>query len=146
MFTLSVLFSQNLNSLVLIWLVGILSLAAVYDIYQRRIPNFLVLFGFIVLLLLQAWLQALEPVSLLIGLMVGLTAWQLKLIGGGDSKLLILVSATVAPAQLIGLYLCIALAGALQALVALMLKQNKQLPYAVAILIGFLLTLILSFY
>jgi|GEM_PF-7127547 len=144
MFNLSLLFAQNPYNFVLAWLLLILSVAAVYDIYQRRIPNLLVLLGLAVLLILQAWLQALQPLSLLLGFIVGLTAWQLKLIGGGDSKLLIFVSAAFAPTHLLTIYLCIAGAGAIQALVAIVFKQNKKLPYAVAILVGTITGIIYS--
>lgn len=120
----------------LIWLCLILSICSAFDVCTRRIPNGVVLVGFIGLLILQFKTQNWQPLSFLIGLTVGLILWQLKMIGGGDSKLLALVSAAYTPAALPLLYLCISLAGAVQALYFLRFKKGKNLPYAFAILIG----------
>ena len=120
----------------LIWILLILTVAAAYDLKNRRIPNALILIGFIGLLGFQTLDQNWQPFSVFIGLMVGLSLWQMKAIGGGDSKLLVLVSAAFAPAQLIWLYLYISLAGAGQACWWKFLKKETPLPYAVAILVG----------
>lgn len=124
------------------WTSLITAYAAWRDIQTRTIPNALVLVGLLGLLIIQSGAQIWHPTSLFVGLMIGLILWQLKVIGGGDSKLLILVSATFEPTQLALLYLCISLAGAVQAIIALIFKQSTNLPYAVAIFTGTLAFLI----
>lgn len=121
-------------------------LTAIYfDIKKRQIPNDLVLSGVLILLALQTYQQSWQPLSLLVGIFIGLSLWQLKFMGGGDSKLLMLVSAAFAPTYLLTLYLCISLMGGLQAALALCLGHDKKLPYVVAIGAGTLMFLAISF-
>lgn len=125
-----------LLALQIFWLLLILSLAAWQDIGSRTISNKLILLGLIGLIAIQISNQSLQLSSLVIGVLVGLALWKFKFIGGGDSKLLMFVSAAFAPTQLITLYAFIAVSGALQALWFMKYRPQKTLPYAVAILIG----------
>ncbi len=125
-----------LLTLQMFWLLLILSLAAWQDVQTRTISNRLVLIGLIGLLFLQILNQNLDPISFIIGLIVSLILWKFKFIGGGDSKLLILISMPFIPTQLVSLYAFIAVIGTLQALYYLKYKSQKTLPYAVSILVG----------
>lgn len=133
----------TISSLAPIWLGLILLIAAVWDGQKRVVPNLLILVGLIGLLGLQILDQSWQPLSFLIGLALGLVLWRLKALGGGDSKLLVLVSAAVSPTQLVWLYLCISLAGAVQALWWQVQKKETALPYAVSILSGTMIYLLL---
>jgi len=118
------------------WLLLILSIAAWQDIKTRTVSNRLVLIGFIGLVGLQILGQSMHLLSLIIGILIGLTLWKFKFFGGGDSKLIMLISAAFLHTELITLYSFIAVIGALQALWFLKYKPQKTLPYAVAILMG----------
>lgn len=120
----------------LLWLVFILSLAAFFDVKSRRIPNLLVVIGLIGLFSLQLVNNTFYPLSLLVGLLLGLTLWQVNMIGGGDSKLLVLASMAFSLPSLAQLYFCITIAGAIQALYFIIFIKQNRLPYAVAILGG----------
>lgn len=119
-----------------LWLLSILTIAAYQDIQSRTISNQLVLTGFAGLLFIQILNQNFEPASFIIGFSLSLILWKSKFIGGGDSKLLMLISAAFEPTQLLPLYTFIAITGALQALYFLKYKLKKTLPYAVAIFMG----------
>lgn len=136
---------ESLSVTQISWVLLVLFLAVIFDIKSRTIPNLLVLAGIVVLLVLQWWEKSLQPLSLFIGVVTGLALWKLKFIGGGDSKLLMLVSAAFAPPYLLGLYVSISLIGSVQALIAITFKQKKNLPYAVAITLGTFVFLICSF-
>lgn len=125
-----------------LWILCILLVATIQDIKTRTIDNRLILCGFGGLIILQILEQKVEWQSLIIGILGGLTLWQLKIIGGGDSKLLMLVSLAFPVSHLIALYLSISLAGGVHALIWYTLKKESALPYAVSILAGSLFVLL----
>ena len=97
-------------------LVGLVSFAALLDLKTRRIPNWLVLAGLAVALLLRGMLgmDALMTgfIGAGIGLGVGYTLFALGVLGGGDGKLLMAVGACFGgPGPIVGALLAIALAG-----------------------------------
>jgi len=126
-------------------LIGLL-IAVYTDIKSRVIPNWLILItlflGFLNFILNP------EP-GYLISFGVGVITWgllfYLKLFGGGDAKLMMVLSFFVLPVNLLTFYLCVLIAGALQALFWMCFKKSRELPYAVAIALGsvgyFILTL-----
>ncbi|NCP66887.1 prepilin peptidase [bacterium] len=122
--------------IIYLWLLTILLIAAVLDIYTRKIPNQIIFIGLIGVLSLQFYSDSFQWPSFLIGLGLGLLLWRFRVVGGGDSKLIILVSAVFPLNYLIQIYAFIALAGALQALWWMAFKKPSNLPYAVAILLG----------
>jgi prepilin peptidase CpaA len=96
--------------------VGLLVTAAALDYRTRRIPNWLVLAGLAIALLLRA-LQGADAITAgligaAIGLGVGYTLFALGVFGGGDGKLLMAVGAYFGgPGAILGAFLAIALAG-----------------------------------
>lgn len=121
------------------WILLILAYAAWTDIRTRVIPNTLIVVGFIGLLLLQLLNQEVYWESLLIGILVGFGLWRFNFIGGGDSKLIMLVSTVFAANMLPWLYLSISLCGMAQATWHITFKKKTTLPYAVSIFMGFLI-------
>jgi prepilin peptidase CpaA len=122
--------------LISLWLFFILALAAGFDIHTRKIPNSLIVLGLIGLIALQIYSNSVQPFSFFVGFILGISLWYFKLIGGGDSKLLIFVSAAFALSDLLWVYTLISLTGAAQALFWIWLKKTSNLPYAVAIFLG----------
>lgn len=74
------------------WIIFITAGAAWCDIQTRTIANSLILIGLIGLLFWQLLHGTINWLSLIISTALGLLLWSGKLFGGGDSKLLILVS------------------------------------------------------
>lgn len=118
------------------WISFIAAYAAWRDIQTRTIPNQIVLVGLIGLLTWQILHGEVNGLSLITSTVLALLLWGGKIIGGGDSKLLILVSAAFSIDLLPWLYVSIALCGAVQALCYLVFKKEGSLPYAVAIFLG----------
>ena len=77
------------------------------------------------------------------GIFLGLSLWHFKFFGGGDSKLLWLVSSAFPANMLVSLYALIALSGSVQALWAL--KHQQKIPYGLAIAAGTIITIGLTF-
>ena len=129
------------------WPLLISLLIAVYtDIKSRVIPNWLIA-GVLCLGLVHFFLEI--NFEYLISFGIGVLVWglffYLKLFGGGDAKLMMGLSFFVLPVNLLTFYLCVLIAGALQALFWMCFKKSRELPYAVAIALGsvgyFILTL-----
>jgi len=118
------------------WISLITAYAAWSDVQTRTIPNPIVLVGLIGLLAWQILHGEINGLSLIMGTVFALLLWGGKIIGGGDSKLLLLVSTAFAVDLLPWLYVSIALCGAVQALCYLVFKKKGSLPYAVAIFFG----------
>jgi prepilin peptidase CpaA len=131
--------------------VSVAGLAAVTDVWSRRIPNW-VTFGTLTLgVLLNAWLHgpagvftALAGAALGIGLL--LPFWALGGIGAGDAKLLGAVGALLGPQALLSVAVYAALAGGVLS-IAYVLRRGRgsgvTAPYGVAIATGVLLSLML---
>lgn len=127
---------------------AVLLLLAIYtDLKYRLIPNWLVLvvFG---LGLIQIGLDLENAVSYGWSFLVGLLVWgglfQFRLMGGGDAKLMMALSVWVLLPELLTLYLCVAIAGGVQAGIWLLLKKERELPYGVAISLGSVLFFIMN--
>lgn len=136
----------------LITLAGLLVVAAVGDVRRYTIPNRLC--GLIALLALPYWLvtaialdQPLWPLfgtQLLIGLcaFVALAAlFALKVMGGGDVKLMAAITLWLPLAQLWPFAIWIALAGGAVAIILLLVRKpqagvRRSVPYGVAIATG----------
>ena len=95
----------------------ILLVAAGLDIRTNRIPNVLTLGGLISGFLLRAWGGADELAHGVLGaglaLLVALPFFAVRALGGGDTKLLVVVGAFLGEGRLIGALLLIAVLGGL---------------------------------
>jgi prepilin peptidase CpaA len=154
------------NWTLLIPFFGLLAVAVVWDLHQRRIPNAiplaLVTFG----LGANFWLQPVGPALLLTagGLLAGFSFWLapylLRMVGAADLKLAAAVGAWLGPLGVVRVSVYAALAGGVLALITLMRSQGvfgslvwlrtvpiargtplrgsamTTLPYALAIAVG----------
>lgn len=134
----------------------ILGLAAVYDVVYRRVPNGLVFSAIIGVLIYKFIFSFSSGVESLLGgvamAVLWHMAWSLKIIGGGDHKLLILVGVVTGlrNAMLSSISVAVLGGGISVAFVAtryVKLRAKKplkevikitQVPYALAVLAGFL--------
>jgi len=146
---------------------SVASLAAVIDVWSRRIPNWIT-FGTLALgLVLNTWLHGVEGLlAALVGAALGigllLPFYVMGGIGAGDVKLLGAVGALVGPQALISVALYGALVGGVMSVMALLRNGRLSLAlgdvlirhrlparsgalgsYGVAIALGVLLSLIL---
>ena len=121
-------------------LLAVLIAAAYWDIKYRRIPNTLIVIGFMGALAQSMIMGVPTLVMLLWGLVVGqlifMPFYLMSRMGAGDVKLLSVVGAYVGVKGVIVSALLAGLAGGLMALGYLLLKPGRTLPYAVAILGG----------
>jgi len=121
-------------------LILILLAASFFDIQTRRIPNSLIVVGYLVAVV-NAYLTGFPATVILlygaaVGLLMLLPFYLFSLIGAGDVKLFSVVGAFLGPGPLwIGL-LFVALSGGVLALFYIFTKRSHQLPYACAILGG----------
>jgi prepilin peptidase CpaA len=141
--------------------------AAVADVWTRRIPNWLT-FGTLILgVLLNTWLHAFEgALAALAGAALGLALllpfYALGMIGAGDVKLLAALGALIGPQALVSVAVYGAIAGGLMSVVILGLngrllgslnsmlvrrqlpsRSGATAPYAVAIAAGVVLSVML---
>jgi prepilin peptidase CpaA len=127
-------------------LLGVLAMAALSDIRERRIPNSLVLAGLSSLCVLATfsgtkgflWSFAGLTAALAIFFPIYAAGW----LGAGDVKLIGLVGGFFGLQQLLPLILFITLAGGLVSATYFLLAQyglvDRRVPYALAILVGVL--------
>jgi prepilin peptidase CpaA len=101
--------------------VAILTTAAYLDVRTGRIPNFLTLGGLILGLLLRAPAgidgMAHGVLGAGLALLVALPFFAVRALGGGDTKLLIVVGAFMGEGRLVGALLLIAVLGGIIAIV-----------------------------
>lgn len=123
---------------------------AIYDIRTRRIPNWLnaafLVAGLVLTLVLFGWQDALMGLGHFAGaLVVAMIIFALRLWGGGDAKFYAASAAWFPIAEALGLFVSIALAGLIVAIVWLIIfkvtgrkvkKGEKVMPYGVAIAVG----------
>ena len=163
----------DIEQAVLTALVGGIALIAIYyDVRWRRIPNWLtypaMLLGFIVHGITEGWNGVLSSGGgMAVGLIIFLIFYLLRLMGGGDVKLMAAMGALVG-IKLTGMMFFIsAFAGALISIAMLLhalsknrlknengktrkylsrdLLKNLTVPYGVAISMGAVITLLVSF-
>lgn len=114
---------------------------SITDIYKRIIPNTLLGVMFLVVL----WVNHVTLLEFLIGLIVSalivLILYYLKFFAGGDAKLLIILGASVGYPDLFYLFVLIFIVGGFQALVYKYIFKQIKIPYAVSILLGYIIYL-----
>lgn len=127
-------------------LIALLIVAAVYDLHGRRIPNPLVLFGVVSVVVLAGFSGSRgmfwSAAGLATGLAIFYPVYAAGWLGAGDVKLISLVGGFVGLQQLLPVILFITLAGGLLTMTYLLLSRagwvRGEVPYAVAILMGVL--------
>lgn len=142
---------MNTSAVVLVAIFTLFALTgAIFDIRSRRIPNWLnaafLVTGLVLVLFLVGWQEALSGLGHFAGaLMVAMIIFALKLWGGGDAKFYAAMAAWFPVTEALGLFVSIALAGLIVALVWLALAKlsgqklkrgDKVMPYGVAIAAG----------
>ncbi len=127
--------------------ISICAWAMLSDIKTRLIPNKINLVGMLLvsITLGYGYFQGLDITAYLWSGLVSfpliLILFYTRILGGGDTKLLIVLGFSVPLVQLLNLWLAIALCGGLLALYYLLRYRNiqKTLPYGVAIFGGVIL-------
>lgn len=123
---------------------------AVSDIRTRRIPNWLnaamLVAGLVLVTALNGWQLGLSSLGHFAGaLVVAMIIFAMKLWGGGDAKFYAASAAWFPISEALGLFVSIALAGLVVAIVWLVIfkvtkrkisKGDKVMPYGVAIAAG----------
>lgn len=127
-----------------------------YDIMTRRIPNWLnaafLVAGLVLVTALSGWETGLSGLGHFAGaLVLAMIIFALKLWGGGDAKFYAASAAWFPISEALGLFVSIALAGLIVAIVWLVIykvsgrkvaKGEKVMPYGVAIALGGILTML----
>ena len=131
-----------------LWCLAILALgllmAVEWDLREHRIPNVLIVF----LLLAGVALNAVGPANgrgglfdafpgalglgsamlgALVGLMIYLPFYMMRAMGAGDVKLMAALGAFVGTGEVIGLALCVLIAGGVLSVIRMVLKRNARL-------------------
>lgn len=138
-----------METLTFLFIGGWLSLAAWIDIKTRTVPHFIIGSGLILTIIL--WLQTFPTdwvsriILALIIFVIGIFLLKKNWFGGGDTKLLMILSLIIPTQSLFSLILAIFIIGGLQAGYYLYKKQNSQ-PYVVAICLGYWWWLIAKFF
>ena len=130
----------------------ILLTSVVFDLYTKRLPNWLTLGAAVLGLALSTINGGVTLVNSLLGLLlaaaVGWSFWAAGMVGGGDHKLLMAVGALVGYPLILPVMLGIALTGGVQAGLWIILKRQSwrgvPIPYSIAIAVGTLLVLVLK--
>ncbi|MDE2259429.1 MAG: prepilin peptidase [Betaproteobacteria bacterium] len=117
-----------------------LLIAALCDLRERRVPNWLLVIGGGVAVLMSLSVQSIPLRELLVGGIVGLLVFMplyvVSAMGAGDIKLMAVVGTFLGVKGVLLSALFTALAGGLLALGFALARAGTQLPYAVAILAG----------
>ncbi|XXG31598.1 MAG: prepilin peptidase [Ferrovum myxofaciens] len=113
--------------------------ASYTDLRYRKVSNFLLILGTFYFLLVT-FLQGRSVWQSLLGALVGLVVFLPFYFKGGmgaaDLKLLSVVGLYLGPSGVFQVALLTALAGGALAVLALVLRASRRLPYAVAIAVG----------
>jgi len=129
-------------------LIVILCLAALSDLMLRIVPNWLILIGLMIGLVMSASLGGflgigIMAVGAISGVLLFLPIYMVGLLGAGDVKLIALVGGFLGLHQLLVTSLLIFLAGGVISLITLQraagIHGSIQVPYAAAIATGVIL-------
>lgn len=106
-------------------------LAAVFDLRERRIPNWLTVSGVVAGLALQAWLGGLPGLGqaglgLGLALLIHLPLFALRALGGGDVKLMAAIGALAGPKDFVVIFVFNALLGGALALAVVIGKGRLR--------------------
>jgi prepilin peptidase CpaA len=110
-------------------LVALTGVAAITDLYSRRIPNPLVVAGFAAGILLNTWLSGWQGVlHALMGfglaLLIYIPLFALRAMGGGDVKLMAAAGAIIGPRDWFTLFIFASVVGGVIALGMLMARKS----------------------
>jgi prepilin peptidase CpaA len=122
-----------LNLTVNFTLLTTLGLAALFDIRERRIPNWVILFGLITGLVLGAFQSGTQFISSAAGFLAGILALMVPFafgwMGAGDVKFLAAVGALLGYKTLPRVFFYSCIVAGIIALVALALGQARQISF-----------------
>jgi prepilin peptidase CpaA len=109
-------------------LVGLTGIAAITDVYSRRIPNLLVIAGLIAGIVLNVWLGGWlglkDPVlGFGLALLIYVPLFIVRAMGGGDVKLMAAAGAILGPREWFTLFIFASIAGGAIALGMLLTRQ-----------------------
>jgi prepilin peptidase CpaA len=118
-----------------ILLLGLLGIAVVSDLRRRRIPNFLVVFGFALGLASQAYSGGISglgdgALGLLIGFAVFLPLYALRGMAAGDVKLMAMVGAFLTPQGALWAALFSLIAGALCGFLIVLVRGQLSMTFS----------------
>ena len=124
-------FMNNLTALMQAALAALVITAAGCDVRYRKIPNWLVLTGFLTGLSLSYWFfrsQGLKDALLgaLLAFAVYFPLFALRAMGAGDLKLMVAVASFIGPSNWIALFLITAILGGLIAIVLLLYRGQLE--------------------
>lgn len=123
-------------------------IAAVSDIRTRRIPNKLVIPSFFIALLFVYFLPeadvAQHAYSLFVMIVLSIPLFSLGWMGGGDIKLLYVLAVSFPLFSFLQLFLCIAIAGGVHAVIQMMATKKKAMPYGLSIFLGYVVFAIVT--
>ena len=134
--------------MLMILFTALLALGAGWDLWQRRIPNALVIAMCAVGVLFLAATSGLRGVLLVglagavTGLAVWLPFWLMRFIGAGDVKFFVAAAVWLGPRATLGAALVSAIAGGILACAWLAMRLHKRggqrstVPYGVAMSVG----------
>jgi prepilin peptidase CpaA len=110
-------------------LVAVTGLAALTDLYSRRIPNPLVVAGFAAGVLLNTWLSGWQgafhaAMGFGLALLIYIPLFALRAMGGGDVKLMAAAGAIVGPRDWFTLFIFASVVGGVIALGMLMARRS----------------------
>ena len=138
----------NKQCVSLVLLFAVLLVAAFKDIRERKIPNVLLILGGIGSLTVSLSMQSIPIQTLLAGGAVGLAVflpfYAMSAMGAGDIKLMAIVGTYLGVKGVLFSALFTALAGGVLALAFALSRTRSQLPYAVAILSGVTVYVVIS--
>ncbi|MCC6069135.1 prepilin peptidase [Ferrovum sp. PN-J185] len=130
-------------------LLSLLVIASVFDLSQRRIPNWLILMGcgiafFIArlngVMTIESTLQAMG-----LALLLGFPLYQRGWCGAGDIKLMIMVASFVGALLFLKLVVYVLAAGGLVSAYYRLKSAHQTVPYALAITIGVMINQSISY-
>ena len=121
-----------------IFVIAILITSAITDFLQRKIYNIAVILVFLAGIIKYYSDLIYFLFSLILAFIVIITLYYFKFFKEGDAKLLIVLGAYTGYAESVNLFLIIFVFGGIVALIYKHILKEKYLPYAPAILLGYI--------
>ncbi len=125
----------HLPNILVALLICLVSIAGIWDIRTRRIPNWLTLAGVLAGLAIKSFLFGLtglwdSAVGLAFAFGLYFVLYALRAMGAGDVKLMAAVGAMAGPADWFGIFLITSLIGGLSGLVLILWKKRAKRTFS----------------